>query len=218
MNIKQIETFYNGYRFRSRLEARWAVFFDAIHMQYRYEYSGYDLGGIAYLPDFQFTYPSKLMQGSYAIQRTEFAEIKPTAPTRYEWNKAVLLCYGLERDVHIFSGEIGNATRIWTLVFLDAYLPEFLSGPRLNAPDTTHAMPPYICCYSLWAQCRFCGRIQISRRWMHVHIDEVEQVCDFCGHEGIKILNTESEDLLTAFAKARSARFEHGETPNAQGN
>jgi hypothetical protein len=27
--VKAIETQYNGYRFRSRLEARWAVFFDA---------------------------------------------------------------------------------------------------------------------------------------------------------------------------------------------
>ncbi len=25
--IKPIETYYDGYRFRSRLEARWAVFF-----------------------------------------------------------------------------------------------------------------------------------------------------------------------------------------------
>lgn len=27
--MKAIETEYNGYKFRSRLEARWAVFFDA---------------------------------------------------------------------------------------------------------------------------------------------------------------------------------------------
>ena len=27
-DIKAIETYYKGYRFRSRLEARWAVFFD----------------------------------------------------------------------------------------------------------------------------------------------------------------------------------------------
>jgi hypothetical protein len=189
VTIKPIETNYNGYRFRSRLEARWAVFFDAIHMQYSYEYSGYDLGGIAYLPDFKLTYPSKLMLGGYAAQRTEFVEIKPANPTRYEWNKAVLLCYGLERDVHIFSGEIGSSARLWTIVFLDTYLPEFLVGPRMSAPDTTHAMPPYACCYSLWTQCKFCGRVQISRRWAHTHIDELEQECDFCRHEGIKILN-----------------------------
>lgn len=48
-----IETRYNGYRFRSRLEARWAVFFDAAHIEYRYEPEGYGLSdGRAYLPDF----------------------------------------------------------------------------------------------------------------------------------------------------------------------
>ena len=33
MNIKPIETVYNGYRFRSRLEARWAVFFRAVGIE-----------------------------------------------------------------------------------------------------------------------------------------------------------------------------------------
>ncbi len=50
--IKPIETIYNGYRFRSRLEARWAVFFDTLGVQYIYEREGFDLGGIWYLPDF----------------------------------------------------------------------------------------------------------------------------------------------------------------------
>ena len=38
--IKAIETVYKGYRFRSRLEARWAVFFDALGIHYRYELEG----------------------------------------------------------------------------------------------------------------------------------------------------------------------------------
>lgn len=41
MEIKPIETYYNGYRFRSRLEARWAVFFDALGVRYEYEPEGY---------------------------------------------------------------------------------------------------------------------------------------------------------------------------------
>ena len=50
---KSIETIYNGYRFRSRLEARWAVLFDAMGIEYEYEPQGFDLGdGIYYLPDF----------------------------------------------------------------------------------------------------------------------------------------------------------------------
>ena len=52
--IKAIETYYNGYRFRSRLEARWAVFFDTLGVKYEYEPEGFELdGGLRYLPDFR---------------------------------------------------------------------------------------------------------------------------------------------------------------------
>ena len=52
-SIKPIETIYNGFRFRSRLEARWAVYFDALDIKYEYELEGFELGGgVRYLPDF----------------------------------------------------------------------------------------------------------------------------------------------------------------------
>lgn len=51
--IKAIETIYNGYRFRSRLEAKWAVFFDAIKWPYEYEPEGFTWSGQRYLPDFR---------------------------------------------------------------------------------------------------------------------------------------------------------------------
>lgn len=50
--IKAIETYYNGYRFRSRLEARWAVFFDTAGIKYQYEEQGFEKNGQKYLPDF----------------------------------------------------------------------------------------------------------------------------------------------------------------------
>ena len=50
--IKAIETPYNGYRFRSRLEARWAVFFDKMKIPYIYEPEGLLIDGVFYLPDF----------------------------------------------------------------------------------------------------------------------------------------------------------------------
>lgn len=66
MTLKAIDTHYNGYKFRSRLEARWAVFFDALGIKYEYEKEGYDLGdGLYYLPDF------------YLPESNEFVEIKP---------------------------------------------------------------------------------------------------------------------------------------------
>jgi len=51
-SIKAIETEYNGYKFRSRLEARWAVFFDELNIVYQYEPEGYEEDGVRYLPDF----------------------------------------------------------------------------------------------------------------------------------------------------------------------
>lgn len=51
--MKAIDTEYHDYKFRSRLEARWAVFFDACGVKWEYEPEGFDLGdGIYYLPDF----------------------------------------------------------------------------------------------------------------------------------------------------------------------
>lgn len=60
MTPKAIETRYAGHRFRSRLEARWAVFFDAAGIRWQYEVEGYECGTrlswsertIKYLPDF----------------------------------------------------------------------------------------------------------------------------------------------------------------------
>lgn len=50
--IKAIETEYAGCRFRSRLEARWAVFFDALDIRWQYEVEGYETPEGRYLPDF----------------------------------------------------------------------------------------------------------------------------------------------------------------------
>lgn len=65
--IKAIETSYNGYRFRSRLEARWAIFFDALGIEWEYEPEGYRLSdGSMYLPDF------------WLPQANFHAEVKPS--------------------------------------------------------------------------------------------------------------------------------------------
>ena len=64
--IKPIETVYRGYRFRSRLEARWAVFFDALEIEWQYEVEGYYLSTQPYLPDF------------WLPKLETFVEIKPT--------------------------------------------------------------------------------------------------------------------------------------------
>jgi hypothetical protein len=56
--LRAIETRYAGRRFRSRREARWAILFDHLEVDWRYEPEGYDLGGnVFYLPDFELHLP-----------------------------------------------------------------------------------------------------------------------------------------------------------------
>ena len=51
--IKAIPTKYKGIEFRSKLEAQWAIFFDACEIKWEYELDGYILdNGLRYQPDF----------------------------------------------------------------------------------------------------------------------------------------------------------------------
>lgn len=70
MSIKALPSFYKGQEFRSRLEARWAIFFDLVGLEYYYEPEGYDLGELGwYLPDFFL--PTLHQNGTWV-------EVKPT--------------------------------------------------------------------------------------------------------------------------------------------
>lgn len=79
--MKAIETIYKGYYFRSRLEARWAVFFDALELPFGYEPEGFDIGGLRYLPDFRMSlkvYVLNSDQHLYIDSYTLFFECKPS--------------------------------------------------------------------------------------------------------------------------------------------
>jgi hypothetical protein len=49
---KSLPTPYRGIEFRSRLEARWAMFLDLLNVKWFYEYESFDLDGLYYVPDF----------------------------------------------------------------------------------------------------------------------------------------------------------------------
>lgn len=85
--LKPIETEYKGYRFRSRLEARWAVFLDAIGWEWFYEPEGFELEGEKYLPDFLIKYGNADFKGHIWL------EIKPDEPNENEIRKAKKLAF-----------------------------------------------------------------------------------------------------------------------------
>lgn len=75
--IKAIETTYRGYRFRSRLEARWAVFFDALGLKWEYEPEGFDLGEAGwYLPDFRIFADGTVPRGP--LRNEVWFDVKPS--------------------------------------------------------------------------------------------------------------------------------------------
>jgi hypothetical protein len=76
--LKAIPTAYGGHLFRSRLEARWAIYFDAIGWSWQYEPEGYELpDGVRYLPDFWFP--------AFNL----YAEVKPESAVESVFNKAL---------------------------------------------------------------------------------------------------------------------------------
>ena len=116
ITIKAIETSYKGYRFRSRLEARWAVFFDALGIDWQYEVEGYELDGVRYLPDFLLPTFSGGM----------WAEVKPIELTPDEKKKARLLCEATHRRVWLCVGM--PDTRAYTI--LEPFDPDNPDWPR----------------------------------------------------------------------------------------
>lgn len=91
--IKAIETTYNGVRFRSRLEARYAMLFDAFNLDWRYEHEGFDLKSGYYVPDF------------WLPDLKTWVEIKPPINREYEreeqrWIEVTTAC----RDLAVESG------------------------------------------------------------------------------------------------------------------
>lgn len=94
--MKAITTIYNGYRFRSRLEARWAVFFDKMNVKYQYELEGFVLQNkMTYLPDF------------YIEEMNLFVEIKPSIDlmTNDDIDKIISFSIQEKQNLLLITGE-----------------------------------------------------------------------------------------------------------------
>jgi hypothetical protein len=108
--IKAIETSYKGYRFRSRSEARWAVFFDVLGYAWEYEPEGYDLGGSwgYYLPDFRVWSGDRVGLGV-----PQWIEVKGPAPTQREIELITAVSRMTEIGGAIVYGEIDARVDRW---------------------------------------------------------------------------------------------------------
>lgn len=193
-NIQAIETFYDGYRFRSRLEARWAVFFHEAGIQYEYEPEGFDLPKRGYyLPDF------------YLPQFGAYVEIKPlsVSPSEEETAKGKLieLFYGTSGITMLIKGDPVDMNI--QLYANDANDSGGGEGWWTTEEDLLCFMyidvgPFYYPCICYFNQH---DHVLYNNDW-----SIRENVYNVCSTDSSKFSPMTSERL-----KARQARFEHGE-------
>ena len=190
MTIKPIETFWMGYRFRSRLEARWAVFFETLGLRWEYEKEGFVLprSGQKYLPDFY-------------IRGLGFFEIKPL-PDDFIGGPIWPPEGSPESEFFLEEGRGGILYGIPGIVEDIEY---DASCPYVGSIVSDG---PYFFC-----ECPDCGVIGFEFDGRSARVNHAPGCKAFLGDKGY---NTNSPRLAKAVAKARSARFEFGESGGAK--
>lgn len=135
--IKAIETRYGGCRFRSRTEARWAVFFDALGIAWEYEREGYELPSGRYLPDF------------WLPNFESWFEVKGAQPTDIERR----LIYDLVESTH------GSAYLFWGIPQSQG------NGAIWDRWTETDSSAGHCVEECLWKECRECGYLGLVAWW-----------------------------------------------------
>lgn len=191
-NLKPIETVYKGYKFRSRLEARWAVFFDNAGIKYEYEPEGFQLNGVWYLPDFYLPWFHAYVEIKPSNSEDKKDAIKKLEMLFEKENVVCLYCEGdpYECNMIIYcndSNDSSAGTEWW-----DA---EFCEGAQFGCGGyTKHGI-----CILVSNDNDLRDREFYDSSW------------DFCCLEQRSKLTDYRSMLEFEKAKARQARFEHGE-------
>lgn len=185
--IKAIETRYAGCRFRSRLEARWAVFFDHLGIKWEYEPQGFNFSRRPYLPDFRL--PG--IKGSKAHHPDTWVEVKG------DLNK---LDYLLAAEA---AGELGALLILSDIPRAGEWLPVH---PLFSVVgDRRQDQQAEVVTIDSAAFVIQNGDRQLLRVSIGGCTDKSVFSCD-----GIDL--KPADQVRDAYTAARSARFEHGES------
>ena len=203
--MKPIETKYKGYNFRSRLEARWAVFFDALGLEWEYEPEGFEMSdGTKYLPDFKVWYPGR----DASERHTEWYEVKSSLKeiSKEEWLK--LLKFEKESGIGLIILDGTPEEKMYVSVSEAIHVPydetNQFPGERPHI-DQLINMVNNNTPLELKDQFKRGGSALIchkGRTWW----DSYELFWEDSGWG--------QEELKYACRRARSARFEHGRSGN----
>lgn len=184
-NIAALQTRYGGRYFRSRAEARWAVFMDRAGVPWEYEPEGYELGdGTRYLPDF------------WLPNQDVFFEVKGAKPE--DWTtqeKALLLARYSGKDVIVAWGDIGSPPGFGGRPCRDC-------GARWGDDDDPMWLhtPEGQDNFYFWCQCPKCGKVGIC---FNGYSDRLSCTCDVPR----KFEGSHLPLLHQAYLAARSERF-----------
>ena len=131
-----IETRFRGYHFRSRLEARWYVFFEALALRAEYEPQGFVTSSGAYLPDFFVNEWRMWVEIKPWLAQTELsAHCAKIRAVEKATSQCALVVYGppdLIRGAMIFTSQ-GQ--------MVASHFDH--GGPRNTAPEDAHSIEAY---------------------------------------------------------------------------
>lgn len=193
--IRPIETWYAGVRFRSRLEARWAVFFTRLGLDWEHEPQGFMVGPGGnewYLPDFHLP-----RLGLYLEVKPALAEqVDPKGVKRWEY----------------FAGQVATEWDHGRTAMLCGSIPDPdtvdpLGPPRPHAryEQTVVMLGEW---HAAWCVCPSGEHFDIQFQGRGGRI--------LCGCPRIQddrqYFTANHHAILNAYGAARSARFEHGES------
>jgi len=211
-----IETEYRGYRFRSRLEARWAVAFDRLGIEWKYETQGYHVGHETrpYLLDFW-------LPGLGA-----WAEVKgdPLMLDKTLMDDAVSLKSGLpgsdpfgEKSMLIL-GDIPPSDEplayVHWMVQRTAYAPCESFCACADARWSQFTFRSFPAAALMDSRAKSAGVKSPGAMVMQIGRSTLRPPEDVVTPERCGFVLADRK-VLDAFKAARSARFEHGEKPSA---
>ena len=209
--IKAIETVYNGYRFRSRLEARWAVFFDALGVKYEYEPEGYELSdGTKYLPDFYLPYLDYFVEVKGMNNHLQEDIEKLVQFVVDNKSKAIILSeipYSEESEGLYLFPIINYQNKSGSLYTTEHgfFIPYLTEDAFVYFQDSW-----IICCQNKWDAYKTDKRLYNDLLpLLGAKVDNIAPAM----HQIRVCFKDELRTVQNAVLKARQARFEHGEKP-----
>lgn len=205
-SIAPIETNYAGCRFRSRLEARWAVFLDRLNITWEHEPDSFQTSAGAYLPDFKIELPDDPSHPYWLeVKPDDFIQDDRHRALAAQSGMPLIVARGMPRDyrdqlrshtspLQVWTGE--DTPRACAFVGQEQGVIERIPAEFVERIGYSKKFYPGACRWMQW------DSIHRGRPWFMEARDGIH-----IGLYGGDPLPYDSPDIDAAYTAARSARF-----------